>query len=71
MGAVVVQFLYSYLYWYRRADRSLKKQQKPWGKTSGSFSVKKLLIGKTAFNDNSIVFIFYKCQVIIVANELG
>src|SRR5690606_6114698 len=38
--------------------------------TACSLSVKKLLVGETAFYHHSIIFIAYKCQRILLPNKL-
>src|SRR4030081_787711 len=39
-------------------------------KTAGTFSIKKLFVSKSTFNDHAIVLILYKTQMIILFHKL-
>src|SRR5437773_463595 len=50
--------------------RNITQHCRSRGKTSSAFAIKELLISKSTFNYESIVFIFHKGQVIIMFYKL-
>src|SRR4030095_11816742 len=66
---MMVQFLV-FIFVLVAKCRNITQNGRGSGKTSGAFSIKELLIGKTAFNNYAIVFIFYEGEVIVMLYKL-